>query len=375
MPGARRGEFHINFPYNAYPNLGLSRHGDGGEVGADGVEIGPHLLATHAPARLEAVHQPLGPCVNHGVGGAGLHLVGPDLVGYVDDDVAVHHGVHRLADEGQGEGETGVFLQPGQVHRHHRDIGHVRLLQGLAQQVDVVGGPATAPGLGDEQAHLVGVVAPVLHRVDELADDQQGGVAGVVVDVFETLVHNATVVGGEHIHLVALALQQLLHHAEVDGQHLGHEEGVFLLHLFGEQQASGVVIDQFCHGGNSFHGCRSCRGGYHPPVFSWNDLFCGRIISAPTYRGWQFCRGGHCPPAFNGAFWEWRAHNVRPYTRIYDSFRASIAAIRERIRIFTAPRLLISSIFSWVYSLPPSSRMERISSPVMASMPQPKLTS
>ena len=93
------------------------------------------------------------------------------------------------------------------------------------------------------------------------------------------------------------------------------------------------------------------------------------------YHGWQFCRGGHCPPAFNGAFWEWRAHDVRPYTRIYDSFRASIAAIRERIRIFTAPRLLISSIFSWVYSLPPSSRMERISSPVMASMPQPKLTS
>ena len=30
-----------------------------------------------------------------------------------------------------------------------------------------------------------------------------------------------------------------------------------------------------------------------------------------------------------------------------------IAAIRERMRIFTAPRLLMSSIFSWVYSLPP----------------------
>ena len=52
-----------------------------------------------------------------------------------------------------------------------------------------------------------------------------------------------------------------------------------------------------------------------------------------------------------------------------------MAAIRERTRIFTAPRLLMSSIFNCVYSLPPSSRMERISSPVMASVPQPKLTS
>ena len=85
----------------------------------------------------------------------------------------------------------------------------------------------------------------MLHRVDELSNDQQGRVTGVVVDIFEALVHNAPVVGGEHVYLVALALQQLLHHAEVDGQHLGHEEGILLLHLLGEQQASGIVIDQF----------------------------------------------------------------------------------------------------------------------------------
>ena len=43
--------------------------------------------------------------------------------------------------------------------------------------------------------------------------------------------------------------------------------------------------------------------------------------------------------------------------------------------MFTAPRLVISSIFSWVYSLPPACRMLRVSSVVMASTPQPKLTS
>ena len=35
----------------------------------------------------------------------------------------------------------------------------------------------------------------------------------------------------------------------------------------------------------------------------------------------------------------------------------------------------MSSIFSWVYRSPPSSRMERSSSVVMASTPQPKDTS
>ena len=167
---AQGGKFYINFPYNAHADLGLSRHGDGGEIGADGVKVGPHLLPAHAFSRLEAVYQPLRPCVNHGIGGPGADLVGPHLVGHIDDDVAVHHGIHRLADKGQGEGEARVFLQPGQVYRHYGDVGHVRLLQSFSQQVDVVGGPAAAAGLGDEQAHLVGVVAPVLHRVDKLAN-------------------------------------------------------------------------------------------------------------------------------------------------------------------------------------------------------------
>ena len=88
----------------------------------------------------------------------------------------------------------------------------------------------------------MGVIAAVLHRVDELADDQQGGVAGVVVDILEALVHNTAVVGGKHIHLIALALQQLLQHTEVDGEHLGHQEGVLLLHLLGKEKPAGFVI-------------------------------------------------------------------------------------------------------------------------------------
>ena len=134
----------------------------------------------------------------------------------------------------------------------------------------------------------------MLHRVDELADDQQSGVAGVVVDVLQTLVHDAPVIGGEHIHLISGVLQQLLHHAEVDREHLGHQEGVLLLHFLGKEQAAGFIIHKLSH----FR----------------------TFLSSKTYR-----RG----------------------TGVY-CFRASMAAIRERMRMRTAPRLLMSSIFSWV---------------------------
>ena len=88
----------------------------------------------------------------------------------------------------------------------------------------------------------MGVVAPVLHRVDHLADDQQGGVAGVVVDVLQAVVHHGAAVVVEDGYLVPGALHELGKQAEVDGQHLGDEDGVFLAHLLGEEEAAGRVV-------------------------------------------------------------------------------------------------------------------------------------
>ena len=112
----RGGELHVDLSDHAHADLGLALDGDGGEVGTDLVKDGPHLLPAHALARLEAVHQLLGPALDHGVGSARVHLIGADLVGHVDNDVPVHHGVDRLADEGEGKLEARVLLQAGQVH-------------------------------------------------------------------------------------------------------------------------------------------------------------------------------------------------------------------------------------------------------------------
>ncbi len=70
--------------------------------------------------------------------------------------------------------------------------------------MDVVGGAAAAARLRDEQPDLVQVVAPDFHRGDQLADDQERGIAGVVVDILEPLVHDPPVVGGQHFDMIAV---------------------------------------------------------------------------------------------------------------------------------------------------------------------------
>ena len=108
--------------------------------------------------------------------------------------------------------------------------------------MDVVGGPAAAAGLGDEQGDFMGVIAAVLNGVDHLPDDQQGGVAGVVVDVFQAAVHDGFPVVVQDGHVVPGAGQELGEETKVDGQHLRDEDGVLLPHLLGKEQAAGLVV-------------------------------------------------------------------------------------------------------------------------------------
>ena len=89
----------------------------------------------------------------------------------------------------------------------------------------------------------MGIIAPVLNGVHKLPDDQQGGITGVVVDIFQALVHHVFAVVVQLHHVVALQGEDLAEHLKVDGQHLGHEDGIFLLHLLGEEKAAVFVID------------------------------------------------------------------------------------------------------------------------------------
>ena len=257
---AQRRVFDVDFPHDAYPDLGNPVDGNGGEIIGDAVELLPHMASPEAAGTAEILHQFLHPFPDPAVGFPLHQLVGAALIGHMDDDVAVQHGIGHLTDHVEIQGEAGIFLQTGQIHRYHGNVIVARPVQRLTQQVNVIGGPAAAARLRDEQPHLVGIVFPAFHRVDELADDQKGGVAGVIVDVFEPLVHNSPMGGGEHIHREALQLEHPFQHGEMDRQHLRHKQGVFPLHFFCEQQATLLVVYQFCHG-KTLPFCLSHRGG------------------------------------------------------------------------------------------------------------------
>ena len=86
-----------------------------------------------------------------------------------------------------------------------------------------------------------------IDRINELADHQQRGITGIVVDIFEPLVDDTAVVGGKHIDFVAVQLKHLFEHGEMHRQHLRHQQGIFPFHFFGKQQAPLLIIDEFCH--------------------------------------------------------------------------------------------------------------------------------
>ena len=108
--------------------------------------------------------------------------------------------------------------------------------------MDIVGSPAATAGLGNDQGNLVGIVFSGLDGVDELSDDQNGGVTGVIVDVFLSGVDHGTTGIFQHIHLIALPAENTHQHGKVIGEHLGNQEGIFFFHLFCKKKPAGLVV-------------------------------------------------------------------------------------------------------------------------------------
>ena len=108
-------------------------------------------------------------------------------------------------------------------------------LERLADKRDVVRGTAAAAGLRDEHRQLVGVVLAGHDRFHDLARDQDGRVADVVVHVLQARVHRPVVHGGQQLHVVAEALEDGHEQLEVVRRHLRGQDGVArVAHLLGE---------------------------------------------------------------------------------------------------------------------------------------------
>ena len=80
----------------------------------------------------------------------------------------------------------------------------------------------------------MGIVFPALQRIDELTDDQQRRVAGIVMYIFQSAVGDGTSGCLQQFAVVAVGMKNTDHHFEMHGKHIGDEDRMRCTHLLGE---------------------------------------------------------------------------------------------------------------------------------------------
>ena len=147
--------------------------------------------------------------------------------------------------------EAGIALDTRQVQGDDRDLLHVCLLQGTADEADIVRRTASATGLAHDNGGLVQVIFAGQQSFHDLSDYQQGGIAGIVVNIFQTYIHRVLVVIVQYDEIVTAGIERRLQDLKVDRGHLRTDDGVILAHLFGKRyllnsgRTDGAVLAQF----------------------------------------------------------------------------------------------------------------------------------
>ena len=185
--------------------------------------------------------------LKHPIGLSLFQLIGPGLVAKEHDQISVNYACQHPADQGQIQVEAGIGLGAREIKGNHRYIVKARPGQGLADDVNIVGGPAASAGLHDNKRYLVGIVRPGSQSIQELAGDQKRGVTDIVVCIFKPQGFDPLPGIVQQRHLVALVQEDIAHDVEVDGQHIGHQDSVFLFHFLGKKEPSVLVILEFRH--------------------------------------------------------------------------------------------------------------------------------
>ena len=79
--------------------------------------------------------------------------------------------------------EAGIALDARQVQGNDGNLFHIGFFQGTADEAYVIGGTAAASCLGHDDGGSVQIVFSRLQGLHNLTDDQEGRVAGIIVDI------------------------------------------------------------------------------------------------------------------------------------------------------------------------------------------------
>ena len=220
------GVLHIDLPHNAHLDFFRRLHRDLCEGAGDVFQVPLHLPQP-GPGGGELPAQGLLPMPEEGLGLAGVGLIGADLVAQQEQQVPVGHRHQSPDAHGGGQGEPAV---PGQGGKAQGDDGDLQpqLVQGLAQHHAVVGGPAAPAGLELDKGHVGGVMGAAGDGVELLAQGADGGVAHVVVDVFQAGLHHVRAMGAQHLHPVPAGPDDVGQQLHVDGEEVRDEQNMLL---------------------------------------------------------------------------------------------------------------------------------------------------
>ena len=224
-----RGIFDVDLPDDADADLVSCGARDRGELIEDALV---ELFRMQIIPGLERLFEPPLPCQQKLIRCAALQLVGAALVRDQHQQIAVEHRVEEFQEDRGGHlpAGAGILFQSGEVQgddRHLREL----LLQCLPEQVNIIGGAAAAAGLRDEQRGAVRVVTAGFQCLHELPDDQQCRIAGIVVHVFEPLVHDGAAGCPQQLAVVAVGLEYADQQLKMYRQHVRYENGMCFFHL------------------------------------------------------------------------------------------------------------------------------------------------
>ena len=199
----------VNFADNTNAHFLFAGHGHVRKILRNLRQDRLHLLCGVSLFLCEHIGQLFRPIVHKLPARARLFLIRSRLVVQQHQKVAVRKHAQRLADHRQRQLEAAVFLESGHVERNDRNIRKAVFFQRLSQKVNVVRSTAAAARLGDDERRFMQIIFAAVQRVHHLADGEQRRVAGIVVDIFQALVHNLTAARLENLHVVAVRSEQV----------------------------------------------------------------------------------------------------------------------------------------------------------------------
>ena len=83
-------------------------------------------------------------------------------------------------------------------------MAQTRSLQRLANEADVVGCATAATCLGNDHSKFIGVITARCNRFHDLASNQDGRVANIVVHILQTSIHRSMVNGWQQFKVISI---------------------------------------------------------------------------------------------------------------------------------------------------------------------------